>query len=329
MPKFRLAAYLLLLTFGNSIDSRADFLTSFGSGPNQFSLTFVRIGNPGNAPDNITNPIRPDWYQPNGSVSYEYGIGKYEISRDAISKANDSGQLGITMWNGISEGNKPATDLNWREAATFVNWLNTSQGYHRAYNIQGNSSGYWNDSESWTEGGLNQWRHKDARFFLPTANEWFKAAYYDPNKDGVGGYWTFPTASDSAPTPVASGTDQGTAVWNGQDGPADVDQAGGLSTYGVMGMAGNVNEWEEGKYDDSFDNDSRALRGGSWTAYPAGLQDLSKYYRSNYSNGMNFGGYEIGLRVVDTRLAAVPEPGLSLLVLLFGGISISGFRKRN
>jgi hypothetical protein len=99
---------------------------TFGSGDNQFSIDFVRIGNPGNVADTTGSP------NPAGSVAYNYNIGKYEISRDMISKANLEGNLGITMEDMTSYGgngaNKPATGISWFEVAKFVNWLNTSEG---------------------------------------------------------------------------------------------------------------------------------------------------------------------------------------------------------
>lgn len=55
-----------------------------------------------------------------------------------------------------------------------------------------------------------------ARYWIPTENEWYKAAYYDPNKNGVGsaGYWTYPTRSDTMPTPVSADSD-GNGSYNG------------------------------------------------------------------------------------------------------------------
>ena len=61
----------------------------------------------------------------------------------------------------------------------------------------------------------NPFRNSQALYFLPSLNEWVKAARYDPNaNDGAGGYWDFPTGSDAEPTPVASGTAADTAVYN-------------------------------------------------------------------------------------------------------------------
>jgi sulfatase modifying factor 1 len=35
-----------------------------------------------------------------------------------------------------------------------------------------------------------------ARYWIPTLDEWVKAAYYDPDKNGVGGWWSYPGMSD-------------------------------------------------------------------------------------------------------------------------------------
>ena len=59
---------------------------------------------------------------------------------------------------------------------------------------------------------------------------------------GVGGYCDYATGSDTAPTAVASGTGAGTAVYSQsfEAGPADITNAGGLSSYGTMAQSGNV-----------------------------------------------------------------------------------------
>ena len=156
-----------------------------------------------------------------------------------------------------------------------MNWLNTSTGSTPAYKfaIQPGEVGYSANAniELWTisDAGYNPnnlYRNSLARYFLPSVDEWYKAAYYDPTS---GVYYDYPTGSDSAPTAVASGTAAGTAVY-GQafgTGPADITLAGGLSPYGTMGQGGNVFEWEETDFDLVNDSSSsaRGVRGGSWS----------------------------------------------------------------
>ncbi|MCX5954038.1 MAG: SUMF1/EgtB/PvdO family nonheme iron enzyme [Cyanobacteria bacterium] len=104
---------------------------------------------------------------------------------------------------------------------------------------------------------------------MPSYNEWYKAAFYDPNKSGGAGYWNYATGSDSAPTSVTGGTNANTAVYN-QTAPADVTNAGGLSAYGVMSLNGNAREWEESSCDltagnyNTNGNSTRGYRGGNY-----------------------------------------------------------------
>jgi formylglycine-generating enzyme required for sulfatase activity len=216
-------------------------VVSFGSGANQFNMEFVTIGNAGNAADTTGSPSSA------GAVGYEYGLGKFEVSEEMIEKFNASQSLQIIKdTRGTA---KPATSVSWNEAARFVNWLNTSTGNQAAYKFT--TSGVNDNIALWTSGEAgydvnNQYRNSLAKYFLPSYNEWYKAAYYNPTNST---YYDYANGSDTAPTAVASGTTAGTAVYGGQLGPADVNLAGGLSPYGVMGLGGNVYEWEESSGD--------------------------------------------------------------------------------
>ena len=125
-----------------------------------------------------------------------------------------------------------------------------------------------NGNVAWTLGGTNLFRNANCTYFLPSENEWYKAAYFDPNKNGgSGGYWLYPTGSDSAPTAVPSGTVMGTTVHDGVGtNPASIYQSGGLSSYGIMGCGGNVWQWQESAY-AGFNTDptgDRVRRGGDY-----------------------------------------------------------------
>ncbi|MFO0911479.1 MAG: SUMF1/EgtB/PvdO family nonheme iron enzyme [Pirellulales bacterium] len=307
---------------------------TFGAGNNQFTIDFVTIGNPGNPVDTTGAP------NPAGSVPYVYRMGKYEISREAIEKANAEGNLGITLhpMSGVTGGARPATPatgVSWNEAARFVNYLNTSQGYPAAYKFgkQPGDVGYDPNGDiilrKPTDPGYdanNLFRNSQAHYFLPSVNEWYKSAFYDPNANGgVGGYWNYATGSDSVPTPVASGTNPGTAVWlrEFKQGPADITQAGGLSPYGTMAQSGNVWEWEETEYDLLNDGRSsvRGLRGGFWNYNgPDYLSASGRVRDASPSHG--FDGFE-GFRV-----ASIPEPSTGLLGML-GMLGLMQRRRRS
>ncbi len=298
---------------------------SFGTGGNQFTLDFADIGNPGKGAATTGAP------NPAGAVPYVYRMGKYEVSRDMITKASTEGSLGITLYDMSSYGgnrvNGPATGVSWNEAARFVNWLNTSEGFTPAYKfaVQPGEGGYSANAniDLWQSGdagynSANPFRNDLAHYFLPSADEWYKAAYYDPTGSS---YFNYATGSDTAPTPVASGTTAGTAVYSQAlaTGPADITLAGGLSPYGTMGQGGNVWEWEETEYDlvNNSPGSSRGLRGGRWYGNSS---VLAASYRADINPSSEI--YYTGFRV-----ASVPEPG-SIALLLCGLASLLCLRRQ-
>lgn len=257
---------------------------SFGSGANTFTIDFVEIGSPGNAAQSSSNRTHTqsggDGY---GAVETTFRMSTHAISTDMIDKANAEGTLGITRTN--RSANLPATEVSWNQAARFVNFLNEQAGYSHAYKFefQPGDVGYGSNQniQLWdiNDPGYNPdnlYRNNNAFYFLPSENEWFKAGYFDPVS---GQYSLYATGSDTVPTAVASGTSPGTAVYNGQSGPADVTQAGGLSPFGTMGQNGNIYEWMESAFDgvNNLTNESRGIRGGSWFNSEFSLRSSIRY----------------------------------------------------
>jgi hypothetical protein len=289
-------------------------VVSFGSGGNTFNMEFVTIGNAGNAADTTGAP------NPAGAVGYEYGIGKFEVSEDMITKFNASQLLQITKdTRGTA---KPATSVSWNEAARFVNWLNTSTGGSDAYKFTtggvNDNIAVWTAADTLDYEATNPYRSKRATYVLPSFNEWYKAAYYNPTNST---YYNFANGSDTAPGAVASGTADNTAVYNGQSGPADVDQAGGLSPYGVMGLGGNVFEWEESSSDlaNSSGSFNRGLRGASWST---GTSD-SLSSSSRLDIGPSSEVFSIGFRVASLSSSGpVPEP-TSMAIFGLGALAMA------
>ena len=102
-----------LATF-STICSAQTITETFGGGADAFTIDFVTIGNPNNAPDPAA--IYPGLASPLGAVSYIYNIGRYEISRGIVTKANALGGLALTMSDMASLGGngslKPATGIS-------------------------------------------------------------------------------------------------------------------------------------------------------------------------------------------------------------------------
>lgn len=274
---------------------------SFGSGTNAFSLQFETIGDAGNTAGS-------GGY---GAVVYDYRLSVAEVSEDVLQRAVNAGLSGVTA--GAWSGNQPAAFVDWFEAAAFVNFLNADRGFTPAYDLSWDGESWtmnlWSSAEAWQLGGENRYRHKDAFYFLPSENEWFKAAYYRGSGTNAG-YWEYPTQQDTAPAAVASGTASGTAVYDGQENPASVFANGALSAYGQRGLGGNVAEWTESAWDGFNDSTSedRTVRGGDWFGsfdqLAASSRDINApLYESDF----------IGFRV-----ASVPEPSTVALLLLTG-----------
>ena len=279
---------------------------TFGSGSNSFEISFVQISQTNNA----TDPASGNRY---GAVPYEYRAGIYEITQNMITKASNSGLANVTA--GGWSNNQPAATISWYEAAAFVNFLNTNSGKTAAYNLTfsaGWSMTPQNPTNAWTMGGTNLYRNKNAYYFLPSENEWYKAAYYNPAGSN---YFLYPTASSSAPSSVASGTNPNTAVFyaSGPSAypPAEVTIAGGRSSYGTMGQGGNVREWIETSISglNISTTENRPTLGGFYGDVVGVLSSTNRASFAHTTENPNIG----------FRVASVPEPSTYALLLLGAG----------
>ncbi len=188
-------------------------VVSLGSAAQAVSI--VPVGNPGNAADTRYDATGF------GAVSYDYSIGKFEITNaqwmeflNAKASVSDPYGLYNTNMAGTYGGidrtwsvdhyvytakggdanwdNRPVNYVSFWDAARFCNWLDNGQGSGDtetgAYTLNGYNG---NDGRTIT-------RNAGAKWFLPSENEWYKAAYYDPSKPGGAGYWDYPTKSNTA-----------------------------------------------------------------------------------------------------------------------------------
>lgn len=276
---------------------------TFGSGTNSFTLEFETIGDAGNTAGS-------GGY---GAVAYDFRVSTHEISEDVLQRAVNSGLTGVT--GGAWTGDQPAAFVDWFEAAAFVNYLNTDRGFTAAYDLSWDGESWsmnlWSSTDAWQLGGENLYRHKDAFYFLPSENEWFKAAYYKGGGTNAG-YWSYPTQADIPPSAVASGVLAGTAVFDGQAEPASVFANGGLAAYGQRGMGGNISEWTESAWDGSNNSvsEDRTVRGGDWFN---SVDPLASDYRD-----INAPLYESDF--IGIRVASVPEPP-TVALLFFTGVA--------
>lgn len=299
------------------------YADTFGSGANSFTIDFVDIGNPGNVADTTGKP------SPAGAVPYSYRIGKYEISRGMISAANAEAGLGLTLANmtawGGNGADQPATGVSWVGLAKFVNWLNTSTGHSPAYKFDAQGAFQLWTASDFGYNPANQFRNTLAKYVLPSNDEWYKAAFYNP---ATGTYFDFATGSNAMPTPTSGGIAPGTAVYAVSPlslGPAEINMAGGLSPYGTMGQNGNVYEWMEtmsppflGSPTNSDPFAFRIIRGGDFSESQANSSLLSANPFILGSGPPEFSYPFTGFRVV----SLIPEPS-SIVILAVGAMAAS------
>ncbi len=303
------------------------------AGPASAQVTFewATVGNPCNAADPFISGSIPGI----GSVANAYRIAKNEVTNGQYAEflgavaSTDTNALynelmdtdprgGITQ-SGVSGsftyavktdmGDKPVIWVSFFDAMRFVNWLDNGQpsGVQDASTTE---DGVYAISD-----GVSETRAGDAQFFIPTENEWYKAAYHQPSASGgdADDYWLYPTASNSVPTVATANatgdiSNPGTNVanydrgadWNSQDGNVTTVGSAGPNSesfYGTSDQGGNVWEW----YETLVSASSRGLRGGSWLDDESGLR--SSFQRSFGPTGEDG---DVGFRVASSF---IPRPG--------------------
>ena len=195
--------------------------------------------------------------------------------------------------------------------------MNTSTGHQAAYKFTGTqgTGNYALDTWSPAEaaGSTNLYRHKDAMYYMPTEDEWVKAAYWNGTS-----LQTWATPDNTPPVQHVEANYDWNSWW-----PWDVG-SGSEELNGTYDMMGNVWEWMESPYSDqSYGTGStRGVRGGS---YVSAVISLASYYRyvSDACYAPSAETNVIGLRVA----SEVPEPS-SLGLALFGGLVLLKRRRR-
>ncbi len=313
-------------------------------------LVWVTVGDPGNPNDTINTGTAPNY----GAVATSFQIMKYEFTNqqytdflNAVAATDTyslySTYMGSDARGGITQsgasgsytyavksnfGDKPVNYVSWFDAARVSNWLmngatGTSSTETGAYTLVGGTSG--------TAPAVNN----GATFYIPTEDQWYKAAYYKGSGTNAG-YWNYATQSDTAPTAVTSGsTGIGSAGstgnfanynrgadWNGQDGNVTtVGTNGTASAYGAFDMIGNVGEMNDLA---GAAGSRRGFRGGHW-----GTNAFDSSSSKNDTIGLSTHTSGLGFRLASP--VAVPEPStyaMALAGLACGGYSLFRRRKR-
>ena len=268
------------------------------------NMNWTSIGNAGNAADPSTGY---------GSVDHTYNIGTYEVTNaqyvdflNAKGTFNTNGIYNEIMGTGGIYGsnifqygssgnyqysvvstyaNMPVVGVTWFDAARFSNWLGNGQGNGDmetgAYTLNNAMSGVI-------------LANSGASVYIPSENEWYKAAYYNGANST---YSLYPNGQNTITTSDAN--------YGPSSGVVDIGY-GKASSSGTFGQGGNAWEWNDAIISGSL----RGLSGGSWST---NVDYLASSYRGHLgpSDKVTFVGF---------RVASVPEPTSVFLAIFGSGI---------
>ena len=286
-----------------------------------FDIGYKPVLNPGNAAQPQSGL---------GAVAYNFQIATNEttnsqyaffLNNSSAGKSNTNAVWNATMnsrnggivQNGTS-GNftysvkpgfedRPVVGVTWFQAARFVNWY-----VNGGTNASSTETGSYTLNNATT--GAIASRNAGAKIWLPSADEWTKAAFYDATNAS---YKLYPTNSNSAPTPT---TNTNLAVQpnvaTANTGDFAQSQLNGLtmpvgsyvnttSTYGAFDMLGNAKELT-----DTAASGGRVYSmGGSWATTEAGMSVFMSDYSTPVNNAVVS---DLITQQIGFRVAAVPEP---------------------
>ncbi len=168
------------------------------------TIDTVPVGDPGNA----------DAFTGYGGVDYNYRMGTFEVTNSQYAEFlnakaqsdplglynSDMGLVGFPfpLRGGITQsgpsgsyvyevrpnmGDKPVASVSLYDVMRFANWMHNGQGTgdtdSGAYTLEGGTA--------MPSNAATITRNPDAIWFLPTEDEWIKAAFYDPRTEAEGG----------------------------------------------------------------------------------------------------------------------------------------------
>jgi formylglycine-generating enzyme required for sulfatase activity len=327
----------------------------FSLGGGQISLQFVPVGNLGNGGE-LSGSSAGGYGTDRicGAVSYSYSIGTFEVTAgqytsflNAVAKTDTYGLYNQSMdrttdsygCNIIRSGasgsysysiasdwaNRPVNFVSWGDAARFANWVTNGQK-------TGAQDSTTTEDGSYALNGANTdallmavTRRADARFVIPTEDEWYKAAYH--KNDGVTDhYWDFAAGISAVPSHILTSPDPGNnANFYDSDFGATIGSpyyrttVGAFdrsdSPYGTFDQGGNVSEWTEAILGTSF----RQKRGGSFLDTYSPMDAADRGYKTTPTYEESTNGF---------RLVELPEPATLSLMALGGLVALRRSRRR-
>lgn len=286
-----------------------------------------------------------------GSVGYEYRVGRTEVTTsqwlefyntfkaradpvpDAVlpvpiiwGATIDPSYTGpgtrYMLQNDPNAGMRAVSGISWRMGAMLANWLHNDKSsditayQNGAYDISTfgySAPGVFTDQLTHNPG---------ARYWIPTLDEYMKAVFYDPTRDGTGGWWQQPNMSDIqlvyGPPGVGMANSGFTLPQSGELRIPLMAYTDVQSYYGVMDAAGFTQEWIEDRYVVEG-RTYRIFDGSHWSVLGPGIDTVHGF-------GADFPSMRYS-RVGFRLASSVPASG-TLPVLLLAGLVVGRRRKR-
>jgi len=255
------------------------------------TIDWVTVGSPLNFCDT-------SWGSCVGAVDYPYEISKFEVTNTqyaeflnavaatdthalyntdmgnlalcCITRSGSSGSFSYSVIAGRED--KPVVWVSFWDAARFANWLHNGQPTGAQDHTTTEDGAYTLAPTGITNNTVT--RNPSAVVFIPSDDEWYKAAYYD----GITvPYYGYPAGSNTTTTCAAPGATPNTANCNisippnPSPGLTDVGSyTGAASPSGTFDQGGNVYEWIE-----TITGGNRGQRGGDWVQPHQHLQSGS------------------------------------------------------
>lgn len=315
------------------------------------SFDWAYVGNAGNAGELTGNGFccsGPEVLV--GAVAYNYAISKTEVTNAQyaafLNAVDPTGGNSLALYNPEMAANfggielqaakalgdkfvvksgreqNPVTYVSFFDAMRFANWLHNGQG-----------AGETEEGAYTIGNGVSEVRSTNAKYWIPSEDEWYKAAYHDATAGTAGVYFDYANGSNTMPVSdqpgdnpaaanyrnndfIANGFNDGYAVSGSSDDPDSTNPftdvgayTATVSPYGTFDQNGNAYEWNEAVGQFS----TRGIRGSSWDN---GFGNMQAYDRG-------FENHASEIRDLGFRVATVPEPSAVVLgVVAAAGVLI-------